>query len=64
MARLTDDELRDRVVELRAWSRSRIAHADAEIDRCGEAGAFRAGIEKQALEAVLRILDGEESPHV
>jgi hypothetical protein len=53
------DQLRDRVTELRAWALSRIRWCDAEIDRCGLAGGHDAVIERRALRAVLRILDGQ-----
>lgn len=64
------DEFEVRVCELRAWANSRIAHCRKEelkfgrrIDGRGGNGATQVAIEaateRRALQAVLRILDGE-----
>lgn len=57
------DSLRDRVSDVRAWARSRIAHCrdvEARFDTRSQS-IVEAWTERRALEAVLRMLDGEET---
>lgn len=56
--------LADRADELRAWARSRIGHCrdvEARFDSRSQS-MIEAATERRALQAVLRILDGEETP--
>lgn len=57
-------DLRDRVDDVRAWARSRIAQCrdvEARFDVRSQS-TIEAATERRALQSVLRILDGEEAP--
>lgn len=58
------ERLRDRVDELRAWAKSRIAIATTAINAVPENATSTLVLvgERQALEAALRILGGKETP--
>ena len=56
--------LRDRVDNVRAWARSRIDHCrdvEARFDPRSQS-VIEAVTERRALQTVLRMLDGEETP--
>lgn len=61
---MTDNEREmqvERLQDLRYWARSRIDHCRREEAKFGAAWtAVEASVERRALEAVLRILDGGE----
>lgn len=54
----------ERVGELRAWANSRIEWCRREEQKFGAGNiGIEAATERRALQAVLRILNGEETPH-
>lgn len=54
--------LHDRVDDLRAWAKSRINWCEAQEAKSGVAATHCPSTERRALEAVLRQLDGKETP--
>lgn len=56
-------DLKERVSEVRAWATSRIGQCRREELKFGAGTiSIEASIERRALQAVLRILDGEWTP--
>lgn len=62
-AALTHDDaviLQARCINLRCWARSRIDHCRSEEEKHRPTRIIAFETERRALEAVLRLLDGEE----
>lgn len=58
--RLTDEELRERVRQMRAWAESRIRHCASLETRSVGSTSIEAFVERRALQAVIDILDDKD----